>query len=61
MISINEMVLSAQKFLGEEYFSSLSLSYQEVDDKDYLKVTRKGNKVFISYGQLASLFRGNIE
>ena len=58
MNSLNEMIKKAQEFLGEQYFSSLSISYQKVDDKDYLKVTRKANKVVISYGQLASLFRG---
>ena len=58
MRSLNEMVKVATKFLDEELFSSLSISYQTCEDKDYLKVSRNNNEVNIVYGQLASLFRG---
>ncbi len=58
MNSIKEMVEAASKFLDEELFSSIKVSYQTCKDKDYLKVARKDSEVSITYGQLSSLFRG---
>lgn len=58
MNNLNEMINIATSFLGEEYFSDLFISSTKVDDKDYLKVTRKDKSVNIIYGQKASLFRG---
>ena len=55
---MNKMINEAQRFLGEQYFSSLNISYQEVKDPSFLSVKRKNNEVLISYGQLSSLFRG---
>ena len=58
MIDLEVMVDAAKKFLGEEYFSSITVNYEECEDKNYLKVTRRNDKVNIVYGQLACLFRG---
>ncbi len=53
-----KMIKEAQRFLGEEYFKTLDISYKEVEDKNFLSVEKENNKVLISYGQLSSLFRG---
>ena len=53
-----KMIQEAQRFLGEKYFENLNIIYKEVEDKQFLKVVRHNNDVEISYGQLASLFRG---
>ena len=58
MIKLEKMVKAAQEFLGNEHFSSLNVSYEQVEDKNYLKVVRNNQKVNIQYGQLSSLFRG---
>ena len=55
---MNSQIKTAISFLGEEYFSSLSISYVPVEDKNFLKVIRDNDKVTIEYGQLSSLFRG---
>ena len=58
MKSINEVVIEAKAFLGNKYFDGLDIIFKEHKDKNYLRVFRKGNKVEITYGQKASLFRG---
>lgn len=45
-------------YLGEEYFASLNIDYHSNDDKAFLKVIKKDDKVDIFYGSLPNLFRG---
>lgn len=58
MINLTNMVNTAIKYLGEQYFANLNIKYTACQDSNYLKVDRKGNDVEIIYGQLSSLFRG---
>ena len=48
----------AKKFLGENYFSSLNISFVEDKDPNLLEVKKEGHNVEIKYGQPSSLFRG---
>ena len=50
-------IQEAIKYLGEDLFSNLSLSYQKIDD-NLLIVKRSGNDIDIQYGSLSYLFRG---
>lgn len=53
-----DAIASAKRYLGEEYFSDLSLSYREAGDPSFLKVSKNGGKATIEYGRLASFFFG---
>lgn len=53
-----EAIKIAKAKLGEKYFENLELNFQQVDEENVLKVTKKDGKVTIVYNQLASLFRG---
>ena len=55
---MEKMIKEAQKYLGEKYFSSLSISYVQDEDKTLLKVIRHDNDVVIIYGKPVMLFRG---
>ena len=50
-MELKEMILEAQKFLGNEFFDSLNISYSKHPDKDYLKVERNNNEVLIEIGR----------
>ena len=55
---MNKEIEIAKKFLDDPCFNSLNISYQKSDDSSFLNVKRNGQDVTITYGELASLFRG---
>ncbi len=55
---LKEAIQIALKYLGENNFKDLNLSYEKVDDSSILKVERKDKDIKIIYGQLSLLFRG---
>lgn len=57
MLKFIDAINEAKKYLGEEYFLSLDIAYEQVEDKQYLYINKEDNKVTIKYGQLPSLFR----
>ena len=55
---LKDAIATAIKYLGEEIFTNLKLSYEKVNDSSLLKVERNDKDVKITYGELALLFRG---
>ena len=51
-------IKEAIKFLDDPCFNSLNISYIQSKDENVLNVSKEGNDVAITYGQLSSLFRG---
>ena len=51
-------IKEAIKFLDDPCFNSLNISYIQSKDENVLNVSKEGDDVAITYGQLSSLFRG---
>ena len=55
---LKDAIFTAIKYLGEDNFTGLNLSYEKDNDTSLLKVERNDKDIKITYGQLSLLFRG---
>ena len=58
MLKIEDAILEAKRYLGEDCFVSFNIYYEKVSDQSELTIIKSGNDITIKYGQLSSLFRG---
>ena len=56
MYSLENSIILAKQYLGEDYFANLDITYTKVEDNTTLNIVRKDNKIQIEYGELASLY-----